>query len=115
MESGHELCHPSRMRKTSAALLVALIAGCARNPPLLVRASGSGETCTVTVNGEVFSHEELSQPRLQRLAEEHGRRLVVDSDAYTPYRCIGGAVYELQRAGFKVVSVQVGGVPLPSR
>ncbi|MFD1951769.1 hypothetical protein ACFSGX_13425 [Sphingomonas arantia] len=34
-----------------------------------------------------------------------GRRAFIDSNmAETPYRCVGGAIFALQRAGFKEVS-----------
>jgi biopolymer transport protein ExbD len=103
------------MLKTVVVPLTALLAGCAGTSPLVMQATGTGEACTVTGNGEVFSDAEFSQARLQRLAVKHGRRLVVKSDARTPYQRIGGAVFNLQRAGFTVVAVRVGGVEVPSR
>jgi hypothetical protein len=103
------------MLRTLTVLLVALLAACAQKPPLVVKATGQAKSCTVSVNGEVFSGKDLNQARLQRLVEEHGRRLVVDSDSRTPYRCIGGLVFSFQLAGFRVVGVRVDGEELPSR
>jgi len=41
--------------------------------------------------------------------------MVVDASPQTPYRCIGGVVFNLQRAGFRIVSVTVDEVPVPSQ
>ena len=103
------------MLRTCAIMCLALIAGCARNPPLMLRATGTGEECTVSVNGEVFADEKLSGPLLNQLAKEHDKRLIIDSDGHTPYRCIGRTIFNLQGAGFRVVAVRVGGVGVPSR
>lgn len=81
----------------------------------MLQATGTGEACTVSVNGEVFADEKFSGPRLKQLAKEHSRRLVIKSDGRTPYRCIGRTIFNLQRAGFQVVDVLVDGVALPSR
>lgn len=105
----------SIMLKLAAGLLLALVAGCAQTSPLVVRVTGNDASCTFTVNGEVFSEEDFTEARLQRLREAHHSRLLLDSGAETPYRCLGGAIFNLQRAGFNLVSVQVDGIPLPRR
>jgi biopolymer transport protein ExbD len=115
LESGHALCIASTMFRTSVVFLVALLAACTPKPPLVVTATGAGEACTVSVNGAEFTDREFTQSRLQRLAKEHAGRLVVSSDSRTPYRCIGGAIFNLQRAGFRVMAVRVDGVELSNR
>jgi len=94
--------------------LTFLLCACAPAPPLAVRASGEGETCTVRINNEELSSDELDAERLRALAKAHGKRMSVDASPQTPYRCIGGVVFNLQRAGFRVVSLTVDGVPVPS-
>ena len=103
------------MRLLSVILLISLLGACASKPPLLVRATGEDDTCTVQVNGLTLSNEELDERRLRALATAHGSRLIVDADHRTPYKCIGGTIFKLQRAGFRVVSVRVNGVELPRK
>jgi hypothetical protein len=40
--------------------------------------------------------------------------VIFDADRDTPYRCIGGAIFNLQRAGFRMISVRIDGVELPT-
>jgi biopolymer transport protein ExbD len=103
------------MLGTSSVALIVLLAGCVGTPPLVMQATGTAEDCKVTADGAVFSEAEFTQARLQALAKKHGKRLIVESDGRTPYRCIGGALFNLQNAGFKIVAIRVEGVEVPSR
>ncbi len=55
----------------------------------------------------------LDDVGLRALARSHGGRIVVDKYPNTPYKCLGGSIINLQRAGFRIVSVRVNGVELP--
>ena len=103
------------MFRTSLFTLVFLIAACTANPPLIMTTMGAGEVCTMSVNGTLIAEHEFKQLPFQRLSKAHGGRIIVDTGGDTPYRCIGSAVFHLQRAGFRFVKVQVDGVDLPSR
>ncbi|TMJ17666.1 MAG: hypothetical protein E6G94_01795 [Alphaproteobacteria bacterium] len=89
-------------------LLALVLAACAAQPPLIVRAVTEGDACRVHVDGAAYAPDELTGPRLQTLRAKT-RRLVVDAAPGTPYRCVGGTVFMLQRAGFDIVSVQGNG------
>jgi hypothetical protein len=93
-------------------LLLAALGACASQPPLVVRAASEGDACRAQIDGATFAPDELQGPRLRAL---RGRRLVVDADPDIPYRCMGGIVFMLQRAGFHIVSVRVNGVELPHK
>lgn len=76
-----------------------------------MRAVGQGYNCTVTVNGAVVS----TDAELRGLAQAAGKRTFLDTDRYTPYRCVGGTIVRLQQAGFKVIKLTIDGVPYTSR
>lgn len=109
------MCNPSIMLRTLPILALVLLNGCARNPPLVVRVVETGGVCTVNLNGEALTLEQIYLARLQRVEKVHGRRIIVDADGNIAYRCFGGAVFNLQRAGFQVVDARVNGASLPSR
>ncbi|WP_174296363.1 ExbD/TolR family protein [Sphingomonas bacterium] len=74
--------------------------------PLIMNAQRDGEGCRITVNGERVTSEQLVE-----LSRSTSRRLgIVLYDRDTPYKCIGGAIYSLQRAGLRhVYAAQWGG------
>lgn len=103
-----------RLRSTALVYSCCLCA-CVQTPPTLVlRATGQGHACTLRVNDVEVTREALGLGRLRSLRASHGDRAVVDTDLETPYRCIGGIIYDLQRAGFRAVAVSVNGVPISS-
>lgn len=73
-------------------------------PATLTIGAAAGLECPVTVEGRTFSSTEdpAFEAELRRLAAT-GRRARVDGGPNTPYRCIGGAIYRAQRAGFSRV------------
>ena len=93
----------------------ACLCACAQTPPLQVSATGREQTCALRLDNVDVSREALDPNRLRALGAAHRRRAVVDTDPETPYRCVGGIIYDLQRAGFRIVAVTVNGVPVPVR
>lgn len=68
-------------------------------PPLVVNVKRDGEACRVTVEGERVTSDRLLE--IGRSATK--RRSIVLYDKDTPYKCIGGAIFTLQRAGLTTV------------
>jgi len=77
-----------------------LLAGCLANqpkgPPLVVDAVDTGGGCQVTISGEQVTSERL----LEIASSWPTRHGLVRMEKDTPYRCAGGVVFTLQRAGF---------------
>jgi hypothetical protein len=70
--------------------------------PFSVIVRGSATSCNIEVDGRKVTMDELLA--IARPEARSGRRAHVDSDmTETPYRCLGGAIYTLQMAGFKDV------------
>ena len=86
-------------------LLSSVVAGCAgksTKAPFNVFVRGPASACTIKVNGRKVSTNELLS--IARPEAKPGRRAHIDANmAETPYRCLGGAIYTLQMAGFKDV------------
>lgn len=114
MTSCRRPCDPFTARGATVLLVLSACA-CAPTQPLSVRATGTGGICRVEIDGVEMLHDNLDYAKLRTLADAHRRRMVLDVDANTPYRCIGGVVFNLQRAGFRGVSLTVNGVPLPAQ
>jgi hypothetical protein len=81
------------------------IGGCAdqaASRPFNVVVRGPAESCVVEVMGRRVTTDELLA--IARPEATRGRSAHIDSDmAKTPWRCVGGAIYVLQMAGFKYV------------
>lgn len=69
-----------------------------------VRAAANG--CSIWVAGSEVTLDRLSG--ISRRQIEQTRRVRVEYDEETPYRCIGAAIYTLQRAGFESVDARAG-------
>lgn len=69
--------------------------------PFVVNVIKTGETCRATVEGEDVTSDRLLQ--LGRASAR--RRAIIVFNRGTVYRCIGGAIYTLQRAGFAQVDI----------
>jgi len=98
---------------SSFTTVAAMVLGaCAHEPlqaPFNVLVRGPASECSIEVQGKKLDLDELLV--LARSEARPGRRARIDSDMdQTPYRCIGGAIYTLQLAGFK----QVGFVSEPA-
>ena len=78
--------------------------------PFNVVVGGPATSCSVEVAGRQVTLDELfmiAQPEAKS-----GRRAHITSDMTgTTFRCVGGAVYTLQRAGFK--NVDFGEMAMP--
>lgn len=64
-----------------------------------------GQACSVTIDGKRFSDAEL----MTYAKASRSRRAVVEGGKTTPYRCIFGAFFTLQRAGLQTVDMTIGG------
>jgi biopolymer transport protein ExbD len=63
---------------------------------------GPAPSCFIEVDGRKVTTDELLA--IARPEVKPGRAARIDADmAQTPYRCIGGAIYTLQMAGFSDV------------
>ena len=54
----------------------------------------------------------IARELLELAASWRGERAVIQADSDTPYKCIGGTIFTLQRAGLRDVEVVVDGVKL---
>ena len=105
------------MRRFRNSLTVALLSGpalgCAAPAtvqPFNVVVRGPAMSCTIEVEGRRVTADELFA--IAEPEAKSGRRVHIDLDmAQAPYRCLGGTIYTLQRAGFK----DVGFVAEPPR
>lgn len=84
-----------------AALLASCVATRTLGPPLVVSVKREGDGCQVSVQGERVTSDRLLE--IGRAAAKRPGIVVYAKDA--PYKCVGGAVFTLQRAG--MMSVQV--------
>ena len=66
--------------------------------PLVIQVRGDGETqpCVAEIDGRRIDAERLAETA--RPWRERGARIAATME--TPYRCVGGIIYALQRAGF---------------
>jgi hypothetical protein len=87
------------------AALTITLNGCSNasdSAPLEVVVRGPASACTIEIGGRKLTPDELLA--IGRAQAKSGRQAHIVSDmANTPYRCIGGAIFTLQRAGFKDV------------
>jgi hypothetical protein len=91
-----------------------IVTGCATERTLRVQAGWSGEAgapCTAEIEGRRIAMRDL--PAFAR--RWRGREAHVDGDVDTPYRCIGSAIYALQRAGFQRIGFISEPAPQPDR
>jgi hypothetical protein len=90
-----------------------VLAGCSREPaiaPFNVIVRGPTSSCTIEVSGRQVTTEELLE--ISRREVKPGRAAHIDANMKeTPYRCIGGVISTLQRAGFKKVEVRTDPPP----
>ncbi|QAY75185.1 hypothetical protein [Sphingosinicella sp. BN140058] len=87
----------------SAALLTSCLREGQDAAQLVLNVKRDGGGCRVMLQGERVTSERLME--IGRQAKT--RRAIVLHDKETPYKCIGGAVFTLQRAGINRVDVAV--------
>lgn len=94
------------MKRTLLALLL-LPLGCAEKatPPartvveVVMTTERQGEECLLTLGEQSFLTKRLdSAALLQRLRNLKGRPILLRFDNDAPYRCVGAAIFMLQRA-----------------
>jgi len=83
----------------AAALLAACVRTREPSPLFVVSAMRGGDGCRVLVEGKRVTSEQL----LEIGRRSASRRAVVIYSQGTPYRCIGGSIFTLQRAGLTSV------------
>jgi hypothetical protein len=91
-----------------------LTAGCAREQVINVHASGTGAEgapCVIEIGGRRIALEDVSAlARRWRRREAH-----LSMNADTAFRCVGGLIHELQRAGFlRIGFISEPAAPPPS-
>ena len=93
----------------SVVVEAALLASCASlrqdEPLLVVTAQRDGDGCLILVDGERVTSDQL----LEVAAKAQKRRAIVLYDKNTPYKCIGGSIFALQRAGLRYVDAAMWG------
>ena len=55
--------------------------------------------CTVAFNGRRFDQQGFEEELGAYVRKRHATRVVLRTDYAVPYRCVGGVVFILQRAG----------------
>jgi hypothetical protein len=76
--------------------------------------SRAGEGCSIEVGGRRFAYPtEIGEPLLAFVRAWPNRRAVLNLIGDTPYRCIGGTIFTLQRAEFRKIDMLVDGRPYP--
>ncbi|WP_106639865.1 hypothetical protein [Allosphingosinicella vermicomposti] len=83
----------------SAALLGSCVRTAPAGVPLVVSAKRDGEGCLIIIEGERASSERL----LEIGRATNKTRAIVIYFKDTPYKCLGGAIFTLQRAGIAFV------------
>jgi biopolymer transport protein ExbD len=81
----------------TAFLALSLAAAPAGAPNIRVGVDNAGKCTTIWNDEQVDSDTLLSRARAW---PDKGVQIHIDGDTTTPYRCVGGAVYTLQSAGF---------------
>jgi hypothetical protein len=90
--------------RLSALLALGLsLDACASRAPVEIRIRQVGEDmpCKAEVDGELFDAQSLGA----RARRGRWRSVTLHGDADMPYRCVGGSVFELQRAGVRRMGV----------
>jgi hypothetical protein len=113
------MLQPCAMSGRFDPILIALSAGpaigsaaSAEVAPFVVAVRGPATACTIEVAGRRVTLDELlAIARRQPKPKRHAR--IVSDMGPAPYRCIGGAIYTLQRAGFENVAFDAGQPPRP--
>jgi hypothetical protein len=83
-------------------LVLALAASAAADDPVRVVAGRDGETCRIVIEGRPYSlpaDEARIAAHLQSVKRRQRRARLVLTNPDTPYRCIGGLIYQAQRIG----------------
>jgi hypothetical protein len=89
-----------------------LLTGCASAPPLHFDAKQVDGICQLQFDGRTVDLRTAEQ-ELRKIAQSTpSRRAIANADKSMPYRCIGGALFWRQVAGFRRVDFTVDGKPM---
>ncbi|WP_448658900.1 hypothetical protein ACPVPU_00245 [Sphingomonas sp. CJ99] len=99
-----------RLPARTTLLVSMILSGCVASPsgsPFMVIVRGPADACALEVDGRKIadSHALLAVAREQH---RRGRTAIVKGDEQLPYRCVGGAIYTLQSAGYRDVRFETG-------
>ena len=80
----------------------------AHAPEIIVTTERHGDECLVTVGGQQFLTEKLESAALvAHLRSLKDRSFLLRFNADAPYRCVGSAVFTLQRADVRFRAPQI--------
>jgi hypothetical protein len=89
-------------------LLVVMLAAdaCAAQsaPPIILHVARGADACRIDYNGRQLTDDQL----LVLARSWRGRGVRIEGERNTPYKCIGGTLFTVQRAGVKDVGFSVG-------
>jgi hypothetical protein len=88
----------ARLLCLPACALVA--SGCVSDPPVILHFAGPPHGCAVALDGRPVAESEL----LAAARAWRGRSVYLQPRLGTPYKCIGAAIFTIQRAGVKRVT-----------
>jgi hypothetical protein len=85
-------------------VVVTLAASCARQsaPPVILYLVRQAETCRVELDGHPVTQDQL----LVAARSWRGRVVRIEYGKNTPYKCIGGTIFTVQRAGVEKVGFE---------
>lgn len=92
------------MNMRAVALMFVMVAGCSsttQEAPFLVSVEGPAKPCAIAVGGNAVTTDQLLDIARREVSKGKAARVMGGNE--TPYRCIGGVIYTLQRAGFTKV------------
>ena len=95
---------PSTIIAAFALALAGYATGRAAPAPFDIVVRGPAASCTIEVGGRTITPQELLATARPEAKPGRSARIRLDTNE-VPYRCIGGAIYSLQSAGFEEVTV----------
>ncbi len=91
-----------------------LVSSCASGRAMQVQTGWTGEPggrCSIHVDGRPIAERDF----LAFARRWRGRKAHIRGDPRTPYRCVGGVIFELQRAGFREIGLISEPAPVADR
>lgn len=95
---------PSTIIAALALALAGPATGRAAPAPFDIVVRGPAASCTIEVGGRTVTPQELLATARPEAKPGRSARILLTTNE-VPYRCVGGAIYSLQSAGFEEVIV----------